>query len=344
MSEFEDFSELSNVFSDFEKAMEDTNVTAAGRQAADRSHAMSEEEAAALNQTDANTIELDALVDHAIDSGADISGQVRLFSRGADSAPVVAQDAYGSFKGFIISRRGGRIEYDYVFAGFTNGDGTILSRTEYHELTAAGEGDQIRTDSLLARPGDVYMNFDYVHPVRAFAWLTVSHPEIIEALDQLLIDGEGTDADKLLALKDFSFLLPNDLSEQETQMLMRSMTEYVRGLASIDYEVPYNMVVDGLAIRLQDASNSEKKKMLLKRRALFSVNYIDAYTEDVLNEEKDQVTGMKCAFGLFGKMYSSELDGATYTMLVPLSSIESLSSQRLEDRRRAAKLASGETA
>lgn len=344
MSEFEEFAEVSSVFSDFEKAMDDTIVTAAGKEAVDRSHAMSQEEALSDAQTDQNTIELDGMVDHALDSATDISGLVRLYRLGPESAQQSVQDVFGTFKGFIISRRNGRVEYDYVFSGFSDSDDILLSRTQYYEMKNGGRESSIKTETFTARPGDTYMNFDYVHPVRALAWLTVSHPEIIEVLDQLLIDTEGNDADKLHALKEFTYPLPSGLTEQESQMLLRCMTEYVRGMASIDYQVPYNLVIDGVAIRLQDALNSEKKKLLLKRRALFSVSYIDAYTEDVNDPVTNEVIGTQCAFALFGQMHASELDRPSYTMLMPLKSITSMASQRLEDRRRAAQLASGETA
>ena len=344
MSKFDDFPEVSSVFSDFEKAMDDTIVTAAGKEAVDRSHAMTEQEAHSTAQTDQNTIELDGMVDHALDSATDVSGAVRLYRLGPKAPLQNVQDAFGTFKGFIISRRDRRVEYDYVFSGFSDSEDVLLSRTQYYEMKNSGREDDIKSETFTARPGDTYMNFDYVHPIRALAWLTVSHPEIIEALDQLLIDTQGTEADKLHALKEFTYPIPTDLTDQESQMLLRCMTEYVRGMASIDYQVPYNLVIDGVAIRLQDALNSEKKKLILKRRALFTVSYIDAYTEDVNDPVTNEVIGTQCAFALFGQMHASELDRPSYTMLMPLKSITSLTSQRLEDRRRAAQLASGETA
>ncbi len=325
---FDDFDTTSA--EEFEKATVDTVVIAVGQEAKGRTRPAKENEldGSLFENFDEVTRELDKKVAHVMATTVDFSGMVQLAHLGDESELVEVTNGFGEFQGFTASLRSDKVEYDFLFKVTLDQFAQVLSRQDIEGYINDGRESELVIASAQARPDNVGMKFDVIHPTRALAWLSISYPEIVEQVDLILLGTEGDDTRKLAALKDFSFFVSKDMPGQEMTLLKKMIAEYCRGMATVDHYVPYEIDIDGDCLDMRDLS--DLKKQPLQESALFSANYLDVYVEDVSTGER--APGLDCKIALFGMLHSPEVDQPGRPVAIPLENITDIRSPRFEYR------------
>ena len=157
-------------FSDFEKAMEDTVVLLAARESkkrAERINTDSGELPETIIQTD--LLELNHMVYHVLNNSVTVSGNIQVIDEGDESESQFVSEVSGRFDGFADSYRNNSVNYDYLMTVLIDEDGNF--RTGDVE---SDTDEFFKPVIIQARPSEVFLKFDTMHPVRARAILETS--------------------------------------------------------------------------------------------------------------------------------------------------------------------------
>lgn len=326
MEEFEaQFTE--KVTLDIERAFEDKAVLNAGLDALERARVVNEQHLPIVDEDtnmDSNVSELDSQVRYLLGTSVQLSGLIQLCHLGDDSEPVRVEDIAGRFKGFAISRRSGQLFYDYLYEVFATEEGDLLTQQEFDELLTKPEQPQLNAIGAQARIDDVYMHFDVFHPTRALAWLTISHPELVNQLDQLLINNSDDETKDLLALRDFRYFTPSTMDQREAKLLKHALAAYLYGMVTLDLEVPYEIILNGSYMVIGEQRTETVNGV---KGVMFSPNSLLVLEE---NNEKNSfgVEGSFYSCGLGGMIHGADIYEESRQVIVPLAHMQSITSMR----------------
>jgi hypothetical protein len=308
-------------FSDFEKAMEDTVVLLAARESkkrAERINNDSGELPEATIQTD--LLELNHMVYHVLNQSVTVSGNIQVVYDGDESASQFVSEVSGRFDGFADSYRNNSVNYDYLMTVLIDEEGNFRTGDIDSDTT-----EFFKPVIIQARPSEVFLKFDTIHPVRARAILETSFSSTLHDLDSRIInpDSEGDMDPEAAILNLQGFTVKKDAEEltHETEEYMESINTYVNAMITIDKEVPYLLSLDGAYIDIYDGSvmlSDANEEMLMKvdRMVMFNLqNPIEGLSDDY-------------TFCVVGKVYKDDPDIKAKEILIPLSSIGKIRSVR----------------
>ena len=162
---------------------------------------------------------------------------------------------------------------------------------------------------------------------RAKAWLTIYAPELLEDIDLLVMNAEGSETDSLLALQGLD-LSKIDGNEDMRSIALECVSVYLMDILAIEEKVPYIVAVSGRIIT-KNASNedvfgrmpTEEHMAYVHGILTLDVNDQDVATGEVSNPKTDIYVRMT--------ILNNNPEGSDFLVYAPLDSILTLESLRL---------------
>jgi len=317
-------------FSEFQKAMEDTVVIAASNEAkrrADLINLNGSDETDEDENVSKHLDELNAMVPHVMHSEVTLAGRMQRCIRGDDSEFFIAQETPGQFHGFVSSRRDDLLHFDLAFAVPIETETDEVLTTE--RITAAaeeGETLEYSTQLVQAVPGEVFVEFNNMHPIRAKAILETTYPDTLRDIDDRIIHlSDTSDEDAILGLRGFSVNVDDNDTNHDNVTYIRAIVKYISGMVSIDGSVPYLLTVDGTYITADENGVQDLSATTVKGQ-LMTVHDFGLYSFTETDAEDDS-TG-ELSFGLKGVWFTNDLDAPSTDVILPIESIVSFRSLR----------------
>ena len=321
MSEKFDVATTYDQYTPIEKALEETTVLATGKEAMRRAVIVNAEDGEVLHTNEAyddNTRELDMVVKYLMGSSTKLTGMVQITQEGDESEYQFVDEAEADFQGFVISRRGGALHYDYLFNCIIDENKRVLTNEEIIERT--GEEDASLQKVRVQAPVDkVFMRFHEMHSIRAAAILETSYPEVLRELDIWLLGfQECTEEEKILMSGKFEMPTIAFEAEEDRKLFHQAVRIYINQLIDIDTEVAYRVSVSDEYLDVSLGINNLERKRLEGQR-LFTASYVDVYTstydEESPNDEGHPL-GTFMEIGIYGILHAEDpLHKGTYSML-----------------------------
>ena len=316
------------LLSDFEKAFGDTVIQDATQEAKER--AMKLDMSGSMldieMRTEKDVNELNNKVWHAIDTTAKITGIVSTFygSDGIASRSLSTDDVPVDFKGFVsrYDYEAGVVHYDYAFtAAYNPQKDQLLSSENINEVIENDEMSDFVEIVISAKPEEVFVEYDVIHPVRAQAWLELSYPHTLREIDERIIYGVNTSEERsLLGLRGFSLDLSKLDDRSEIERYVGSVAQYVRGMITVDTQVPYIIDIDGEC--LDYAIPGTGWAEMRETNARYSVESICLFSRNDIDNDK------LYQFAFMGILHNADVNMPSKAAFVPLDSVGSLESLR----------------
>jgi hypothetical protein len=329
MTEFfksSDNQEAEYSFSDFQKAMEDTVVIAAAFDAKRRADNINNGNDSMVPETiQRHLLELDQMVSHVLNGGVTVSGKMQKCEDGDSSEFFMVSEVVGVFEGFVASYREDKVSFDYVLSTPINEvTGEIFTIEAIEKASDNEEGIRYSSQRVQAIPGEVFMEFEHMHPVQARAILETAYPDTLRDLGERIIHtGDNRDELAVLGLRGFSVEADNEMFKHDNSEYIKAISCYVIGMVTIDSHVPYLLNINGGYI---EVSQNEKKEFQTKtiNGQLMTVNGFGLYT---FPKTEDAIAS-DISFGFTGVLHSEDADIPSPTVLIPLDSIAQIRSLR----------------
>lgn len=329
MAEQFNVAETFDDYTTLEKALEETVLIAAGKEAKRRAaqvNAANDDILYSDSIVDENTKELDIVVKYLLDEAVYVSGNVRDSTEALD-APVSYVDRISAkFQGFVVSRDDFQVSYDYVFSGVVNDEGQYLSDQQIRDEIERGARCERRF--FRAKTDQVFMEFGAMHPMRALAILQTSYPQILEQIDEIVIGPEGrSELEKLTRLAELSIPMAG-LEADTVSTLSNAVEIYIRNVIDLDYDVPYSLVLGGGYLPLDSEKGfvvpEESGRTWLLSASKVAIQPL-TYDED---SPGDKAPGNYLRPCLFGHLHGQDqFEESTYAM-IPVDHIKELRSLR----------------
>lgn len=231
--------------------------------------------------------------------------------------------------GYIYRKVGDEVQKVYyegnaVFNGYTiSEDPDTYQRTlMYHMFvpndSQEGTGSDGELEGALAHLDMMNIEFDIVSVDRARAWLGTFTPELLEEVDVRVLNAEGTEADAIMALKDFKFDL---LGREDYAMAQKCLNTYVEGIIQLDDEVPYSCHINGDIISSDE--NGQMSESPLETTSMVFVRGLKMYTTS-----GGRQGGVDSRFYLEGSILAPDRRYVPIEAYIPIDSIENIVSLR----------------
>jgi hypothetical protein len=307
-------------FSDFEKAMEDTVVLVAAREAKRHAAELNERSEIQIEEIESIVSKLDGMVSHVMNQQVRLSGSVKLYDQTDDSDSFFIHQTTGKFEGFWPTDRDDEISFDYLFSVPVDEFGNVIQEDDDRDL----EPGQYTISKVQAAPSNVFMKFDRMHPVQARAILETAYPASLKDIDGRIIHIEDR-ADELALMGLRGFQITKSITEPSGEELeyTRAVIAYINGMIAIDLKIPYLVDIEGDIIMtstdgLTFIKYENSKNMMLSVEGLTFFNSSDASSEyfDTYS------------LSLKGSLQSDNPDIKGSDIILPLQSVSQIQSLR----------------
>lgn len=322
---------------ELQKAMEDPEVAKAVEEARIRAAIKNlEPEAisAEYSVVDENTEELDTIVEYLLGTSVRISGALTIKDKEDNELRIIGDDMSAEFRGFVADATVGKLEYKYFFQVYVKKSDDEawrpLTRNEMLDDNDEGDDDDtsVSVQTVSASFEDVHLSFDILHPVQAFAWLSLEYPEVIKQIDNSLFGSGNVSAEKqLLSLKNFTITLPEGTPSSQSTMLMQSLREYVFTLITLDTEVAYGVVIDGDIVKI--LVNSEREPAVLEQKSsILNLMGLIVQPSPATTTPERLEAPVGYGFALRGVLHELDPELPGEQVIIPLRSVNDIKSLR----------------
>ena len=321
-----------SLLGDFEKAFTDPILLASTRRAKELAASidMSGDTFDIEQQTEAHRDELNQQSWTIHDMSGKASGTIHMYDEDhKDYREVSISSAIVHFGGFEsdFDQASGKVHFNYELTiAYDPEANEVLSTEILQKINENNEDNRSRFVEAVvyANPDELFIELDVLHPIRAYAWLEMSYPEILRDLDNRIIHaGAGSDERSILGLRGFEIDMSKISDIQEIQMYRACVNMYINAMISIDNQVPYEMDIDGDCMTYDIQEGNVWHKMQ-EEDVLYSVESLSFYTRN--NEEGNPIHLYQ--FGLTGDLHGDDIDTPSQGVAIPLRAVQSLASSR----------------